>query len=152
MKLEKLNHWLTFVANFGVIGGLVFLGYETQQNTLQLRAEASYSINEALSMMNSGIYNDPIMANIKLRGEADLSSLTPTALQQFIAHQFDRINLAIHVLALEEEGLSDIHFPYIDFLVDQYHENPGLQEFLVLVKDNWKGSEDLYDMLRRPSG
>ncbi len=48
MRSEKLNWWLTLVANLGVIGGLIFLGYETRQNRSQMRAEAAYSINESL--------------------------------------------------------------------------------------------------------
>ena len=148
MNLEKTNQWLTFLANFGVIGGLLFLGYETQQNTLQLRAEASYSINEALSMVNSSIANDAVLADIVVRGEQSLSSLNPTERKQFMAHEFDRVNLAIHVMALENDGLSEIHFPYVEFLADQYHRAPGLQEFLIDVEDTWKGSKELYDLLR----
>ena len=148
MKIKKINRWITFVANFGVIGGLIFLGYETQQNTLQLRAEASYSINEALSMINSSISNDPVLAEIVVRGEQSMSSLNPTERKQFIAHEFDRVNLAIHVMALENDGLSEIHFPYVEFLADQFHRSPGLQEFLILVEDTWKGSKELYDLLR----
>lgn len=148
MKLKKINSWITLIANLGIVGGLVFLGYETQQNTVQLRAEASYSINEALSTLNSAIYNDPVLADIVVRGEKQLSSLNPTEQQQFIVFQFDRINLAIHVEALEKDGLSEIHFPYVDFLVQEFQRKPGLQQFLVLVEDEWVGARELYERLR----
>jgi len=147
MKLSKLNPWFTLMANFGVVGGLIFLGYEVQQNTTQLRAESSYSINEALSMMNSAIYNDPVLADILERGEKDLFSLTDTERRQFNSYQFDRINLAIHIRALEKDGVTDIHFPYVDFLTNQFRSNPGLQQFLVLVDDEWEGSRVLYDKM-----
>ena len=150
MKNEKLNNWLSLIANFGVIAGLVFLGFEIRQNTTQLRSEASYSINEALSLLNAGIYNDPVFANIKVRGESDFASLNPTERSQFIAFQFDRINLAIHYQALKEEGLTDIHFPYDEFLINEFHRNPGLQQFLVVVEDTWLGAPELYDALRKP--
>jgi len=148
VKLKKINSWITLIANLGIVGGLVFLGYETQQNTVQLRAEASYSINEALSTLNSAIYNDPVLADIVVRGEKQLSSLNPTEQQQFIVFQFDRINLAIHVEALEKDGLSEIHFPYVDFLVQEFQRKPGLQQFLVLVEDEWVGARELYERLR----
>jgi len=32
-SVDKMNQWLTLVANLGVIAGLVFLGYEVRQNT-----------------------------------------------------------------------------------------------------------------------
>ena len=148
MNSEKVNSWLSLVANFGVIAGLIFLGYEIRQNTTQLRSEASYSINEALSTLNAGIYSDPVFADIMIRGEADFSSLTPVERQQFVSFQFDRINLAIHYQALKEEGLSDIHFPYDQFLINEFHRNPGLQEFLISVEDTWLGAPELYDALK----
>ncbi len=64
MKLTEINPWLTLVANVGVVGGLVFLAFEVQQSTTQLRADSSYSVNEALSMLNAAVYNDPILADI----------------------------------------------------------------------------------------
>ncbi len=148
MKLREFNPWFTLIANIGVVGGLIFLGYEVQQNTSQLRVESSYSVNEALSMMNSAIYNDRILADIVERGEKDLFSLDDIERRQFIAYQFDRINLAIHIQALEQDGLSDIHFPYVEFLTNQFRLNPGLQEFLVFVDEEWEASRELYDRLR----
>ena len=150
MKPKKLNTWLTLVANFGVIPGLLFLGYEIRQNTTQLRAEASYSINEALSMLNAGVYNDSVFADIKGRGEAEFSVLNQTEREQFIAFHFDRINLAIHYLALKDEGLTDIHFPYDRFLIREFRSKPGLQQFLKYIDEDWEGSRDLYDQMLGP--
>ncbi len=39
-SVDKTNQWLTFVANLGVIAGLVFLGYEIRQNTNIAKASA----------------------------------------------------------------------------------------------------------------
>ena len=149
MSQFRIGSSITLITNLGIIGGLLFLGYEIQQNTIQLRAEASYSINEGLSMLNSGIYSDPVLADILGRGEKDLSSLNPTEQRQFVAYQFDRINLGIHVLALESEGVSEVHFPYVDFLEREFHKHPGLQQFLDLIKDDWAGSRDLYERLKK---
>lgn len=33
MKIQKLNNWLTLLANVGVIAGIVFLGIEVQQSS-----------------------------------------------------------------------------------------------------------------------
>ena len=147
MKPEKLNAWLTLIANFGVIAGLIFLGYEIRQNTIQLRAEALYSINDAISTLNAGVYNDAILADIKVRGEADFSSLNPIEREQFIMYQFDRINLAELYLALKDEGLSDIHFPFDQFLIKEFRSKPGLQQFLRHVDEDWEGPRYLYDQM-----
>jgi len=147
VNLKYLNSWLTLAANFGVVGGLIFLGYQVHQNTIQMRTESSYSINEALSMMNAGIYNDPVFADVMVRGEADFLSLDQTERAQFIAYQFDRINLAIHYQALKKEGLTDIHFPYDQFLIKQFRSKPGLQQFLRSVDEDWEGSRELFDQM-----
>jgi len=150
MKPKKLNAWLTLVANFGVIAGLIFLGYEIRQNTTQLRAEALYSINEAISTLNAGVYNDAVLADIKVRGEADFSSLNQIEREQFSMYQFDRINLAELYLSLKDEGLTDIHFPFDQFLIRDFRSKPGLQQFLKYVDEDWEGSRYLYDQLLVP--
>lgn len=151
MKPKKLNAWLTLVANFGVIAGLIFLGYEIRQNTTQLRAEALYSINEAISTLNAGVYNDAVLADIKVRGEADFSSLNQIEREQFSMYQFDRINLAELYLSLKDEGLTDIHFPFDQFLIKEFRSKPGLQQFLKYVDEDWEGSRYLYDQLLVPA-
>ena len=151
MKPKKLNAWLTLVANFGVIAGLIFLGYEIRQNTTQLRAEALYSINEAISMLNAGVYNDAVLADIKVRGEADFLSLNQIEREQFSMYQFDRINLAELYLSLKDEGLTDIHFPFDQFLIRDFRSKPGLQQFLKYVDEDWEGSRYLYDQLLVPA-
>ncbi len=148
MKTKKIKLSITLIANLGVVGGLVFVGFEVQQNTTQIRAEASYSINEALSNLNSAIYNDPVFANIVVRGEKEFFSLNPTEQRQFNAYQYDRLNLARHVLTLEDQGLSQVHFPYLDRLVKDFHRSPGLQEFLRFIEDERVGEPELYERLR----
>ena len=38
MDRDRLNWWLTILANVGMLGGIVFVGFEIRQNTSQLRA------------------------------------------------------------------------------------------------------------------
>ncbi len=147
MKNFNVAQVISVLANVAVFGGLVFLGYETRQNTVQLRAAASYSLTQGLSNLNSGVCNDGGLADLMVRGEQDLSSLTPAELARFGAFQFDRINLAIHVQILEDEGVSDVQFPYVEFLVRDFHSKPGLQEFLLSVRDTWVGAPELYQAL-----
>jgi hypothetical protein len=147
--MDRLNSWLTLIANVGVLGGFLFLAYEIQQNTAQLRAEASYSINEALSSLNSAEYSDLGFAGVLNRGELDLASLDPAETRQFFAYQFDRINLALHISELEKDGLHDVHFPYREFLIQDLHRKPGLQQFLEAVEETYIGDRALYNELLR---
>lgn len=101
-------------------------------------------------MLNAGVYNDPVFADVKVRGEADFNALNATERAQFIAYQFDRINLAIHYRALKKEGLSDIHFPYDQFLIKQFRTNAGLQQFLRYIEKDWEGQKDLFEEMLNP--
>jgi len=48
LDLDKLNKWLTLVANIAILGGLVFLVLEIQQNTNAVRSAAvQEATNEA---------------------------------------------------------------------------------------------------------
>ena len=47
IDLDKLNKWLTLVANLAILGGLVFLALEIQQNTNAIR---STSVQEATNV------------------------------------------------------------------------------------------------------
>lgn len=40
MDLDKVNKWLTLVANFAILAGLVFVALEIQQNTSAIRSAA----------------------------------------------------------------------------------------------------------------
>jgi len=46
--VDRLNRWLTLSANFGVIAGIVFLGFEIQQNSDAINAQAYQSRTEAV--------------------------------------------------------------------------------------------------------
>jgi len=47
MDLDKFNKWLTLVANVAILGGLVFLALEVQQNTDAVRSAA---VQEAINV------------------------------------------------------------------------------------------------------
>ncbi len=147
MKRKNLNWWLSVIANVGVIGGLIFVGYEVRQNTVQLRAESSRSITEAVNALNGGVYSDPELAEVLLRGTADLATLNAVERGQFDAYQFSRLNIAEYVLDLEREGVSDLNFRYVDFTVREFNIRPGLRAFIREYEESYVGSDELLDRL-----
>ena len=46
--VERLNKWLSLISNIGVIAGVLFVGFEIQQNTNQMQAEVAQGIMSAL--------------------------------------------------------------------------------------------------------
>lgn len=151
MNRKNLNWWLSVVANLGVIGGLVFVGYEVRQNTVQLRAESSHSITESVNALNDGVYSNPALADILIRGSQDLSALNALEREQFDAFQFARLNIAEYVLDLEREGISDLNFRYVEWIVREFNTKPGLREFIREHEKTYVGSSDLLDRLLNDS-
>ena len=147
MDRKRAGVLLTVTANLGVLGGLVFVGFELRQNTQQLRSEASSAITDAVNQMNESVYGDPELADILIRGEADFDSLDPVERRRFSTFQFSRLNIAIYVEDLAEEGVADISWDYIGVLADQFSTQPGLRQFLTSIEDVWVGSPDLYNRL-----
>jgi hypothetical protein len=140
MSLEaRTDRWLSLLANLAVLGGLVFVGLEIRQNPSQLRTDASYSITASVNELNSGLYGDPGLTDIVLRGEEDLGSLDEIERARFDSYQFARINIAEYVEDLEMEG----SFRYAEFIVREFQTKPGLRAFIREHRDTYAGSADL---------
>ena len=128
MAQFDLSKSVSIVANLGVIVGLVFLGYEVRQNTSQLRADAGYSINEAVDDLNSSIYKDREFTALLLRAEQSFSELDRVDQARIVSFFFSELNLADYISKLENEGMSDLHFDYVDWKVRQFWSMPGRSE------------------------
>ena len=44
MNIEKTNHWLSIIANFGVLVGVIFLAIEMRQNTEAINGQSRQAI------------------------------------------------------------------------------------------------------------
>lgn len=61
MNADNVNKWLTLAANLGVVGGLIFLGIEINQNTRATIAAASEEItNQSLDYFALAMDNQVI--------------------------------------------------------------------------------------------
>jgi hypothetical protein len=147
MNRENLNWWLSLITNVGVLFGLLFVGYEISQNTVQLRAESSYSITESVNALNAGLYSDPELSEILIKGTEDREALNSVEQSRFDSYQFARLNIAEYVLDLEHEGVSDLNFRYVDWIVRQFNEEPGLRAFIREHENTYVGSKELLDRL-----
>jgi hypothetical protein len=149
MKKIELSQSISIFANLGVIAGLIFLGYEIQQNTAQMRADASYSINEAVDALNRSIYQDREFAALLLRAEQSFHDLDAVDQARIATFFFSEINLADYISKLESEGMSDLHFDYVGFKVSQFWSKPGRREFIEQYVDpsEYLGSDELYRRL-----
>ena len=109
-----------------------------------MRVQAAYSVNEGLEALNASQYGDPSLVDLLLRGEQDLSDLDPIELARFERYQFTRLNLCEFILGLENEGLSDVHISYVEFIVRDFNSKPGLADWITLYEGKYGGSDEFY--------
>ena len=67
MNIEKMNSWMTLVANIGVVAGIVFLAFEIRQNNELLTAQAR-SVAEGNRMRDEMlILNNPELREVLVK-------------------------------------------------------------------------------------
>ena len=67
MDIDQSNRWLTFLANIGVIIGLIFLALEIQQSNRIAIAATEIDVRASFSALNESIYSDPNLAKLLVR-------------------------------------------------------------------------------------
>ena len=132
-----------------MLASLVFIGFEIRQNTAQMRGDASYSITEAVNSLNASIHNDAEFAELHHRGEISFTELTTVEQDRLRAFWFSELNLVDFVIQLEQEGIEDVQFDVVDYFVWKFRTTPGRLQFWDSVKDDWRGSKELYRLIEQ---
>ncbi len=75
MNLDRINNWLTLIANLGVLVGIIFLAVEIGQNTQVNRSIATDSIqNASREQLMAMVEDEGLLAiEIKARDEEELT-------------------------------------------------------------------------------
>ena len=75
MEPRQLKEWLTLIANFGVIAGLVFLGLEVRQNTIATQASAIQESTNVARQQSLTWATNPDLVELNLRDFDDLDEV-----------------------------------------------------------------------------
>ena len=76
MNLEKMNHWLTLLANIGVLVGMVFLVIEVRQNTIATEQETVSNFQNGFAAVELMIASNPEFGDLLAKGRNG-EKLTP---------------------------------------------------------------------------
>ena len=152
MNIDKLNNWLTLLTNIGVLAGILFLGFELNQNTASLRVESYRNQSEGLTEMYSTALGSEILfaAMAKVGYFPASCSVNPNS----VAALTNEENLALtlwfraHLVRLDSEvfqynegTLDQSYFrtqvlPALADFVPWWEEfNPDLVEYAVSILD-----------------
>jgi len=104
MQFDRVNRWLTLVANFGVVIGLVFVALEikTSTNTNRIAIQQGYASNWML--INSQVAGDGELAGIieKVYSGSTLTPVEERRMKRFIRM---RVSHALAQLGLYDNGI-----------------------------------------------
>lgn len=123
MKFERINGWLTLIANFGVLIGIVLLVVELNQNQNMMKSQVRNELSNELVTIMMQIATDEDLANIRRRGDAGDSL------------NVDEYSKYDHLVASFFRYWENVHFQYRNGLYDEgefeYHMKAivnGLQD------------------------
>ena len=118
--MQDFNQWLTLIANFAVVGGLVFLALEVRHNT----KVAQTQIHTELMSLGHETHNwklEPQFAEVVVKATDNYAALTPAERVQFDTFVFEQMNLWEHAMSTHSRGLmSD---SYWEAWNDTFHPN-----------------------------
>lgn len=75
MNVDRLNPWITLLANVGVILGIIFLALQIQQGNEMLRQEQLGAYNEQTIAAADLLIADPSLIEIMLKERHELTEL-----------------------------------------------------------------------------
>jgi len=114
MDSVKLNQWLTTLANFGVIVGIVFLVFEIRQTSMQIEkntaafsAQTIFQLNQSAGVAKRAIAQDAELAELLMRGDEDPESLTELEQVRFISWKRARFDDLEAYWLFHRKGLID---------------------------------------------
>ena len=108
--LEKLNQWLLLRSHLGIIGGLVLVGFQInqnseliQQNTRAIRAQELSSFSDAQTQLDAAVIGEDISeAYAKaLYTPADMS---PAEIEQVVHYVSSRVSLLHRMFRAHKAG------------------------------------------------
>jgi hypothetical protein len=95
---------------------------------------------QMVNHLNAGIFSDATLTEIIEKGTQNFEALEEIERSQFESYQFARLNIADYIMDLEHEGVSDLNFRYVDYIVRDFNNQPGLQAFIRAHAETYVGS------------
>jgi hypothetical protein len=138
MNIEKLNPWLTLLANIGVIAGIVFLAFEIRQNTTATELDAASNYEAALREYELFVAGNPDFTEIIVKS---IAGKPLTEIEQFRVHMFFRGALRNWQTAYFQYQLGALDEPIwesqLGFMKDVIRSDGGVRDF-------WRSNQDVF--------
>jgi hypothetical protein len=83
VKHSVINQWLSFAANLGVLGGIIFLAIEIQQNTAVTRSMSAHEIADSSLDFFMRVAENPDLAKLVKIANEDPGHLSDVEIVQY---------------------------------------------------------------------
>jgi hypothetical protein len=104
---RKDSRWLEVLGLAAVIASVLLLASEIRQNTHTATAQAMLDLNAMANEVLSAEAQSAQLAAVLVKGEEDLSSLSPAEYRQFQSHVYTAINTIDAAHGFFTEGILD---------------------------------------------
>ncbi|NKC01338.1 MAG: hypothetical protein GKR90_22960 [Pseudomonadales bacterium] len=139
--MDNLNKWLSVLANFGVLVGIVFLAFEIQQNTTATQLETASNFQDGFAELELMIASDAEFAALLTKGRNgdDISESEFVRLQAFYSAVLR--GWQTNIAQFESGGLNDEIWQGTKSLMRQrLREDKGLVEHVQVNRDQFSGA------------
>ena len=107
MDIERTNQWLTFIANVGVLAGIIFLAIELRHSSNAISAQTQDSIADGFIQLSLATVSDPTVGENWVIGLHEPERLTNAGKIRFSMHMRALFNQYRRVHGLYRNGLLD---------------------------------------------
>ena len=140
-KNDNKFRWIEVIGGFAVIVSLLFVAWEIRQNTIALSAQALLELNEmANEALRSASENDQL-ADVLVKGDEDLSSLSASEYRQYLSHHYTIINALDAAHSFYSKGLlSADDYPGWNHYICPYLRAPSVHSIWNTEKSGFSDS------------
>jgi hypothetical protein len=103
---EKMNHWLTLIANLGVVAGIVFLALEVRQTGNVAEAAARQEVAAHDFLFLASVLDNSVLAEASAK-QTSGTPLSPLDESQLVHRQHLNFRIFEHSFYQYEKGLLD---------------------------------------------
>ena len=107
MNFDKLNQWLTLVANAGMIAGIVFVAFEVNQNSTISEATARQEVASLDFVFLDSVLDSSVLAIAYTKFESG-EPLSPLEESQMVHRQHLNFRVFEHSFYQYQKGLLDL--------------------------------------------
>jgi hypothetical protein len=105
MDIDRVNRWLTLLANIGVLAGILFLAIEIQLSNRIAIASMEIEMTNHFASINESVYTNPVVAALVMKASSPDADLTPAEEEMLTSYCYRFHNVWSALEIADSKGL-----------------------------------------------